>query len=211
MGHAAAHVLSTVNIAIHAPSSQTSPRAPSKPYPPRYTSCASRTSPPTSFTMCTVPHTGGTPLGMSSAPLTSPCMPPSRTSLQAPSTLCVARRTPSAPSASPRMSLYRARRRARPPTCIHPRTCPPRPAFPVACTARSMSPTSCTRACTTPASPMPPGTLLCTSPASSCMAPASSSSLPASLASAALPRMSHMAHVAVYALEFATRWASRFL
>ncbi|KAJ7698829.1 hypothetical protein B0H14DRAFT_3904700 [Mycena olivaceomarginata] len=29
-----------------------------------------------------------------------------------------------------------------------------------------------------------------------------------SLASAALPRMSHMAHVAVYALDLATRWAS---
>ncbi|KAJ7897607.1 hypothetical protein B0H14DRAFT_2676255 [Mycena olivaceomarginata] len=36
--------------------------------------------------------------------------PSSRTSLRAPSTLCVARHTPSGPSASPRMSLYRARR-----------------------------------------------------------------------------------------------------
>ncbi|KAJ7807548.1 hypothetical protein B0H14DRAFT_2872470, partial [Mycena olivaceomarginata] len=43
--------------------------------------------------------------------------PSSRTSLRAPSTFCA--RTPSAPSASPRMSLYRARHRARP------RTCPP--------------------------------------------------------------------------------------
>ncbi|KAJ7354439.1 hypothetical protein DFH08DRAFT_44979 [Mycena albidolilacea] len=64
MGHTAVHVLSAVNIAVHAPSS--------------------------------------------------------RTSLRAPSALCAARRTPSAPSASPRMSLYRARRRARPPPCIHP-------------------------------------------------------------------------------------------
>ncbi|KAJ7796721.1 hypothetical protein B0H14DRAFT_70408 [Mycena olivaceomarginata] len=54
---------------------------PSRSYTPQYTSSTSRTSPPTSFTMCTVPHTEGTPLGMSSAPLTSPCMPPSRTSL----------------------------------------------------------------------------------------------------------------------------------
>ncbi|KAJ7816039.1 hypothetical protein B0H14DRAFT_3744253 [Mycena olivaceomarginata] len=79
--------------------------------------------------------------------------PLSRTSLWAPSTLCAVRHMPSAPSASPRMSLY----------C----------------------------------------TLLCTSPASSCTAPAASSSLPMSLASAALLRMSHIAHVAVYTLDLA--------
>ncbi|KAJ7825917.1 hypothetical protein B0H14DRAFT_3725721 [Mycena olivaceomarginata] len=53
MGHATVHVLSAVNIAMHAPSSKTSPCVPSKLYTPRYTSSASHTSPPTSFTMCT--------------------------------------------------------------------------------------------------------------------------------------------------------------
>ncbi|KAJ7667447.1 hypothetical protein B0H14DRAFT_3073724, partial [Mycena olivaceomarginata] len=108
--------------------------------------------------------------------------PSSRTSLRAPSTFCA--HTPSAPSASPRMSLYRARRRARPPhmSSAFP-TLPP--TSPVACAARSMSPTSCTRACTTPASPTLPGTSLCTSPASSCTTLASSSS----------PRLSHVPRV----------------
>ncbi|KAJ7695535.1 hypothetical protein B0H14DRAFT_3905434 [Mycena olivaceomarginata] len=59
MGHAATHVLSAVNIAMHAPRRRPRHVWPSKPYTPRYTSSASRTSTPTSFTMCTVPHTCG--------------------------------------------------------------------------------------------------------------------------------------------------------
>ncbi|KAJ7816045.1 hypothetical protein B0H14DRAFT_3148715 [Mycena olivaceomarginata] len=135
--------------------------------------------------------------------------PSSRTSLRAPSTLCAARRTPSAPSASPRMSLYRARRRARPPLFIHPEHVLRAPDV-AAYLPRGMHgaehvPHIVHKGVHDSRFAHAPRHVVVHLPGVVVHGSGFVLVAAMSLASAALPRMSHMAHVAVYALDLATR------